>query len=965
MDRILYDDTLIDKMHIVHTIYGKYLSMLDCYPVRQLDKPISEEFAIFDCYSDGVQSINKECRPHNHDTLNRSFICILFSGLLCSQSMASDMTDSLTGLGWTDFQIVEWMEAALPGSSQEEAFGLYLSISEILDQQGLYAEALTYQDKCIETGKFLALEKGDVYRDAVNDKAYTLMDLGSIKSAERWVRENIETEINDWRFIKLCFFYADILGRLGDLTLAEIYLQKALRISVQIGNDRYASRSLVRLSELFLRSGNNASIINMYKQLDNHDFLTKPAYKMTILYNLSGAFLQIGDYKKALDLSNEVIKYGHKSDQDTYVMWGLINKGYAERELGDLQAAILSFRQAMRFETVLGWACNNMAETYLEVGIPDSAVWYSKKAMKLAGFTDESNAGVTNELSNEFLQKLLALPAADKISQLDFAHDLARGLTARGVTENDPTALGEAMRVNEALDQIIDEFRMTTFEQQSKHFWRSEVKPIYDDAIHTAYLIGDHDKAFYYAEKSKAVLLLDELLRNTTARDGLIPDSLLDREFSIKQKIVELELELQEELQQEEKDSMTDQLLAVKRDLVDLIQQISVVAPQYVSTKYSSPVSSLNDLGAIYSGDHTAISLIWAGDIIYRFMVNGAKTSVRSFKADQDFMENLALVLNGCKRPLSNLDAIYDLNKASVDLYEQLFGDLEGLSGQLTIFPDGPLYYLPFEALVKNRNPGSPEYLIEDCVIHYGYSANTNVAGNWKDKSRSILVFAPESYSTDMKLAPLSYYDFEVEQVLNKHTIELKGPKATKDGLLTGMSGKKIIHIYSHAAANDTTQPNPWIAARNDRIFLPEIYNQRVSADLVILSACETSLGEEVKGEGVISLARGFFHAGAGSVLASLWSVNDRSNSEIVHHFYRHLKKGKTKAEAIRLSKLHFMEHHKLEARSPYYWAGVVYIGKDGKLEQGSMQWWKYLLIAVGGLAALGLGYYNIRKQAA
>jgi CHAT domain-containing protein/predicted negative regulator of RcsB-dependent stress response len=106
-----------------------------------------------------------------------------------------------------------------------------------------------------------------------------------------------------------------------------------------------------------------------------------------------------------------------------------------------------------------------------------------------------------------------------------------------------------------------------------------------------------------------------------------------------------------------------------------------------------------------------------------------------------------------------------------------------------------------------------------------------------------------------------------------------------------------------------------------------EIFNLNLPAELVVLSACETGLGKEIRGEGLVGLTRGFMYAGARRVVVSLWSVNDRSTAELMKSFYRRmLKDGKRPAEALRDAQIEMLKQEKW--RSPYYWAPFILEGE-------------------------------------
>jgi len=108
---------------------------------------------------------------------------------------------------------------------------------------------------------------------------------------------------------------------------------------------------------------------------------------------------------------------------------------------------------------------------------------------------------------------------------------------------------------------------------------------------------------------------------------------------------------------------------------------------------------------------------------------------------------------------------------------------------------------------------------------------------------------------------------------------------------------------------------------------LHEVYNLELNADLVVLSACQTALGKEIKGEGLVGLTRGFMYAGAPRVVASLWKVDDKATAELMRRFYRAmLTDGLRPAAALRAAQVSMWKEKRWEA--PYYWAGFVLQGE-------------------------------------
>jgi CHAT domain-containing protein/tetratricopeptide (TPR) repeat protein len=145
----------------------------------------------------------------------------------------------------------------------------------------------------------------------------------------------------------------------------------------------------------------------------------------------------------------------------------------------------------------------------------------------------------------------------------------------------------------------------------------------------------------------------------------------------------------------------------------------------------------------------------------------------------------------------------------------------------------------------------------------------------------------------------------------------------------------RIVHFATHGVI-DTRQPalsSLVLSLVDERgapvdgyLRMPDIYNRRLPVDLVVLSACRTALGEEVQGEGLVGLTRGFMYAGARSVVASLWQVDDQATAQLMTRFYRHmLKEGRAPSAALRAAQVELAADPRWSA--PYFWAGFVLHG--------------------------------------
>jgi CHAT domain-containing protein len=159
---------------------------------------------------------------------------------------------------------------------------------------------------------------------------------------------------------------------------------------------------------------------------------------------------------------------------------------------------------------------------------------------------------------------------------------------------------------------------------------------------------------------------------------------------------------------------------------------------------------------------------------------------------------------------------------------------------------------------------------------------------------------------------------------------------ATEENAMNMSKDFSILHFACHGFLDERFPLNSGLALtipetagpgkENGLLQAWEIFEGlRINADLVTLSACETGLGKEMGGEGLIGLTRAFQYAGARTVLSSLWSVSDESTAVLMKHFYTNLKQGKPKAEALRLAQAEMMRSEKYS--HPFYWAGFVLNG--------------------------------------
>lgn len=310
-----------------------------------------------------------------------------------------------------------------------------------------------------------------------------------------------------------------------------------------------------------------------------------------------------------------------------------------------------------------------------------------------------------------------------------------------------------------------------------------------------------------------------------------------------------------------------------------------------------------------------------------------------------------------------------DFAQEAADLYASLVRPAEpALVGveRLLIVPDDALFSVPFEALIERHEAGRrPAYLLDRWVVSYAPSATVlaqllSSPGGAVERggdALDLVAFADPLYplpapaSGDVErgmfdpqgrlvLTRLEASKTEVEEIAA--LFEKTGGKvrlfvrdqATEENVL-GPEARtaRNLHFAVHAFTDDRDPDNLGLVlsqlpdARDDGVLqLDEIFELKLAARLVVLSACGSALGAPVRGEGFVGLTRGFFYAGARSVVASLWSVEDRSSARLMSIFYRHLLATSEggKAEALRQAKLEMIA---AGSSDPKDWAAFVVVG--------------------------------------
>ncbi|WP_273567977.1 CHAT domain-containing protein [Maribacter halichondriae] len=473
-------------------------------------------------------------------------------------------------------------------------------------------------------------------------------------------------------------------------------------------------------------------------------------------------------------------------------------------------------------------------------------------------------------------------------------------------------------------------------------------------------------------EKSKSVLLLEALMSAKAERFAQVPDSLLEKERLLRSEITSLEKELIKNTNEKEK--LKSDIFLLKEQQAGLMKFVSANYPDYYSLRYGANVTDPNSFSKELDPDELMISYFYGNQAIYALSISQQSKNLIKIpldKALENKIKEVHEMLSDSKSDIS------DLSNLTYELYGILIAPLLSSpeTSKLTLITDGLLSYLPFSAL--NTDSNGLTYLVENYAISYANSATLLKQLNEREPASEsqMLAFAPSfdgktEVSLDRsKLLPLPHNKKEVAQISKSFDgRSFVDKEASLDRFRSEAKGFTILHLATHAIFDDSTPEYSYLAfAQVDQpidesiLFVADLYNLRTDVDLVTLSACETGIGELKRGEGFLSLARGFFYSGAASIASTLWKVNDASSTQLMDSFYKNLAEGKTKDQALQKAKKTFIKDNSQNALAhPYYWSGFVISGNTSPLISSNI--WSWLILGIVGLSIL-LGLYFLKKR--
>lgn len=368
-----------------------------------------------------------------------------------------------------------------------------------------------------------------------------------------------------------------------------------------------------------------------------------------------------------------------------------------------------------------------------------------------------------------------------------------------------------------------------------------------------------------------------------------------------------------------------------ERDLATLLRQESIANPELASlTAVSSP--SLATVRSLLDADTTLIEYFTAQDALHVFVVRPDNLIVRSLPIKSETLAARARRFHYHMRKFNLGEEYVDgasdlLFKSTInnlaDLHAALWAPMAGdiVGSKVIVVPHGPLHGIPFHAMPD----GDGGWLADRHQISYAPSAGVlqYCARKRVGRSHGCAVFGVDDACAPQILLEAN----EVARAYGAGADARMGADATIANLRAAAEGAEVLHIATHCQFHPEEPTLSRFRLADGWINLHDVYQMRIAASIVVLSACETGTARVTGGDEVIGLARGFLFAGAARLLASQWRVHDESAATLMSVFHESCRNGESYGSALQ----HAMRQLRGTKPHPYYWAPFFLIGTSAE----------------------------------
>lgn len=746
------------------------------------------------------------------------------------------------------------------------------------------------------------------------------------------------------------------------------FSEQALKIFKATGNEGNAAITLGNIATAYAESGENRKAFDYLEQSlpiliaarERNPDRKSEAYA---LLNMGRVCRRMNENKKALDYYKQALAIQRETGNRAHEAETLDEMGALAAAEGDYQKALELHKQAIEIQHTVGnqrreaLAITNLGEVYNLLRQPDKAVEQFSKALAIfRGIGDLSYAAVALEGLARSEQKRGSLADARKYIE-------------------ESLALRETVRSRSGSLQLRASYRATA----------EQAYELYIDVLMQQKLDAE---ALHASERGRARSLLEHLSEaRIDIRQG-VDAALIEKERDLTRV---LNAKAQREMQLKARKGSSEEIATLQREisaLEDQYQQVQAAirknSPQYsaLTQPQSLDVKGIqrqldpNTVLLEYSlGEQRSYAWVVTPDSLKTYelpkreAIDSVARRVNESLAARSVINALESTAQRRTR-IASADA--EFQKAASELSRMILAPAAAEFGakRLVVVADGALQYVPFAALpVMSNRPLIVDHEVVSLPSASAFALQRQILANRPLAPEAVAVIADPVFSTNdvrlggtavkesvstriiehgpggpggqLSIPRLPFTRWEADQILAVSpagsTLKAVGFDANRAVAGNGeLSHYRYVHFATHGYV-DTERAgfSAVVLSMFDKDGKPQdgflrthdIYNLKLPAELVVLSACETGLGKEVTGEGLEGLTRAFMYAGARRVIVSLWNVNDKATAALMKHLYTEmLRSNKTPAAALRAAQIEMLRTRQWQ--SPYFWAPFVMQGE-------------------------------------
>ncbi|MFK7796685.1 MAG: CHAT domain-containing protein [Aureispira sp.] len=798
---------------------------------------------------------------------------------------------------------------------------------------------------------------------------------------------------------------------LGDIYKAKDYCNSALQLYQQQEKYIEAATTYLNLGEFFDRQGEHEQALRYYKRgkvsLKKSKTNRKDRINRALVSLNNGiAFcaIQLKNYPIALEALTQNLKLHEQDAPKKEETLTILGDYYTQQR--NYHKAINYYEKALEsHQSLHGMAHPRIAQAHLSLAKSYQQQGNNSACVQqLEAAAQSLQAGDSLTLAQWGTAEIYHQVDAHAGIWLEILQQQADLLLKNNALEAAYQTAQNALLLLEAQRQQLQE-------KDSKLFLLQTMLPTYEVVIETALQLHQKtqerrylETAFAASERSKALLLLDALRVEKARQFGQVPDSLLQKERYWNRAVVYHKKQLSEASRKRDKKATSlhqQRLLDAKRALEKLQEQFEKNYSDYYQLKYNDQTASIKEVQQALDKETILVEYFVGEKALYIFSITQGKTWSTILKKENSF----EVAVKALRTLLANADEwegqeeqqVAILARCARRVYQQYVEPALPATPlkRLVVIPDGLLTYIPFEVLLTQKpnyeqlQLSTLPYLLRTYSVSYHYSASLHLLTQRAVPTTGGILALASSY--DPSLAndtSLSSRQQRIRRVMKDLPGTIKEVEFLEAQFVgdyyyrnaaneaqfkqqVKQNGYSVIHLAMHGLV-DEGQPDysgllftySYDKEQDDMLHAYELSLLSLKTDLVVLSACETGFGRYDRGEGVVSIGRGFMYAGAPSLLLTLWPLNDAASVPMISAFYKALHEGVPKDIALQQTKLAYLRGASGLSAHPFFWAPFIQLGNAEPIILQS--YWAYYKWAIVGivwlLIGVAYGYSRYRK---